>query len=466
MEISVERSMDPVGYAIQEIKNLYLSDERPWIIGYSGGKDSTTVVELVLMAIKELKPEERKKELHVISADTMVENPLVIPIINEFMEKVRKFAQANDLPIKVHILLPKIEETYWVLLIGQGYPVPLQNFRWCTDRLKIKPSSEFILSQVSKHGEVIIILGVRKDESLSRHISIMRSKVPDQLLRKHPTLTNAYVYGPIEDFTFDVVWDFLLDPKNTMSDFNQTLTSLYSGSSSEECVLVLEDDTRPCGNTRFGCWVCTLVKEDKSLKGFLETDYVSDEIKEVLEKLIDFRNWLLENRNNPDMRLKRRKHGQIYYLGEGENKRIGLGPYTLEARKEILTRLLKLQVEISNLNEKSINKELITEDELKAIRSIWINEGDWEDSLPLIFEKILDKQPSWGETEIPLFEKKDIKLLTELSIKYQLDLDVLKRLIAIENNNLGYAIRTNIMKEINKLLFQDWISLEEKSDIK
>ncbi|MHA1224044.1 MAG: DNA phosphorothioation system sulfurtransferase DndC [Candidatus Heimdallarchaeaceae archaeon] len=466
MGIEIDREIDPIKYAIEEIKHLYLSDDRPWIIGYSGGKDSTTVVELVFQALKELNPNQRKKQVYIITADTMVENPLVIPIITDFFKNVDQLSREFNLPIETHILFPKIDETYWVLLIGQGYPVPLQNFRWCTDRLKIKPSSEFILSQVSKHGEVIIVLGVRKEESLSRHISIMRNKIPEKLLRKHPTLKNAYVYGPIEDFTVDLIWDFLLDSKNIMVDFNKKLTELYSGSSSEECVLVLEEDTRPCGNSRFGCWVCTLVREDKSLKGFLDTDFVSEKTKVFLKKLIDFRNWLLDNRNNPNMRLKRRKQGQIYYLGEGENKKIGLGPYTLEARKEILSRLLRLQKEIGKLNEKSINKILITDEELKKIRTIWINEGDWEDSLPQIYRNVFKKGLEWEEIEIPFFDKGDIKFLEELANKYHLNIEILKRLVAIENNNLGYNVRTNIMKEINHLLFQDWIALKEKSEIK
>ncbi len=466
MEILIERTDDPIRYAIEEIKTLYKSDKKPWIIGYSGGKDSTTVVELVFQALKELKAEERIKQVHVITADTMVENPLILPIIETFMKKVKLFAQKYELPIEGHILLPRIEESYWSLLIGQGYPLPIQNFRWCTDRLKIKPSSEFIHSQVSEYGEVIIVLGVRKDESISRYKSIMRDKILNRLIRKHPTLKNAYVYGPIEDFTIDLIWDFLLDDKSEWFDFNQTLSSLYSGSSSDECVLVLEEDTRPCGNSRFGCWVCTLVNEDKSLRGFLETDYITDETKEILEKLINFRDWVLKNRNNPDMRLKRRKHGQIYYLGEGDNRRIGLGPYTLEARKEILKRLLIIQKEINLLTENSISKELIREAELKTIRSIWINEGDWEDSLPQLYFEIFKEHPSWSEKEIALLERDEIELLIDLSKKYELDVEILKRLISIENNNLGYAVRSNIMKEISSLLFQDWIALKDKSDNK
>jgi hypothetical protein len=61
----------------EEIRELYTADEVPWIIGYSGGKDSTAVLQLVWSAIEALPPERRHKPIHVISTDTMVENPVV-----------------------------------------------------------------------------------------------------------------------------------------------------------------------------------------------------------------------------------------------------------------------------------------------------------------------------------------------------------------------------------------------------
>ena len=62
---------------IDEIRYVYQSDDRPWIIGYSGGKDSTTVVELVYSMLLKLPPEQRSKRVYIISSDTMIENPLI-----------------------------------------------------------------------------------------------------------------------------------------------------------------------------------------------------------------------------------------------------------------------------------------------------------------------------------------------------------------------------------------------------
>ena len=62
---------------LEEIKYVYQSDKRPWVIGYSGGKDSTTVVELVYKMLQMLPKEERNKNVYIVSSDTLIENPLI-----------------------------------------------------------------------------------------------------------------------------------------------------------------------------------------------------------------------------------------------------------------------------------------------------------------------------------------------------------------------------------------------------
>ena len=67
---------------IDEIKYVYQSDNRPWIIGYSGGKDSTTVVELVYEMLMSMPPEQRTKNVYIVSSDTLIENPLIKIYLN------------------------------------------------------------------------------------------------------------------------------------------------------------------------------------------------------------------------------------------------------------------------------------------------------------------------------------------------------------------------------------------------
>ena len=112
------------------------SDDSPWVVGYSGGKDSTVVVQLVFEALKELPPEKLHKKIYVISSDTLVETPLIIQSINQTLRKVQEKALELGLPIETHKVKPVVEQSFWYNIIGKGYPSPNQQFRWCTDRLK------------------------------------------------------------------------------------------------------------------------------------------------------------------------------------------------------------------------------------------------------------------------------------------------------------------------------------------
>src|SRR5262249_14211412 len=128
----------------REIREIYLSDSRPWVVGFSGGKDSTCALQLVWSALAELPPEQRQKPIYVISSDTLVETPVIVRYIDVTLERIHAAAQAQRLPIKTEKVTPNIERSFWVNLIGRGYPAPSRHFRWCTERLKIEPADAFI----------------------------------------------------------------------------------------------------------------------------------------------------------------------------------------------------------------------------------------------------------------------------------------------------------------------------------
>ena len=157
-----------ISHAINEVVELYKSDEIPWVVGYSGGKDSTATLQLVWSAILKVPKSQRKKPIYVISTDTLVENPIVALWVSKSLEKMSNEAKSQNIPITSHRLTPEISNTFWVNLIGRGYAAPRPKFRWCTERLKIMPSSKFINEVVQKHGEAILVLGSRKAESVAR----------------------------------------------------------------------------------------------------------------------------------------------------------------------------------------------------------------------------------------------------------------------------------------------------------
>lgn len=409
MGISIFKENDKFNESKIRMKEVYLSDQRPWVVGYSGGKDSSVTVQLVIQMLNEMSPDERHKPVYVITSDTLVENPMILAWMDESLDKIQQVANQHELPIETKKVYPKSDNTFWVNLIGKGYPSPRQKFRWCTDRMKIQPANQFILDKVSEHGEVIMVLGVREDESQSRGESIRAHQIEGSVLMKHSTLPNAFTYGPIRSWTTDDVWEFLMD-EPTFGEDNHRLLQLYQDSDGE-CPLMVDGDTKKvtCGNSRFGCWTCTVVNDDKSLGGFINNG------EKWLIPLLEFRNYLVEIRNDRTKRQKCQRNGRVYTIpnldGIDKNKAIrvkedeldeylatvdlrntvkldliverdvgllfpeertlGLGPFLLEVRKELLQRLLEIQ---EQLREGGRDVTLIRPEEVEMIHQVWEKE--------------------------------------------------------------------------------------------
>ena len=331
------------------IKKHYLSpDERPWIVGYSCGKDSTTLLQMVFNILADIPPKKRKRMVYVLSSDTLLEPPNISRYLYKTILQIDKSAHSLNLPMQIEVVKPNPNDTFFIRLIGFGYPSPNRWFRWCTDRLKIRPANKFILDKLSLHGGIILLLGSRKAESSQRAASIKKHyNDATEEFCPHSSLAKAYVFSPIKDLSTDEIWSYLLLTPCPWGGDNSELLGMYKDANSGECPLIVDDATPPCGNSRFGCWVCTVVERDRSMEGFIEAGY------ENYEYLLEFRNWLYELRDNEDMREKKRRNGAD-----------GLGPFRLEVRREILDRLLKV--------EKLVGEELISKREVEEIKRIWI----------------------------------------------------------------------------------------------
>lgn len=338
------------------------SQQDPWIVGYSGGKDSTLLLQLVFEMLLQKAPSDRKRPVHVISNDTLVESPLVISYVRKMMERLRIAADSLRLPITVKSTTPPVDQTFWVNLIGRGYPSPNRSFRWCTDRLKIQPTSDYIRSRVAENGEVILLLGVRRDESATRAGSIGRHRntIRDRL-NPHSDLKGCLVYRPISEFTTDEVWALLTQRPPPWGGSHRDLITLYRNAQGGECPLVIDKSQAPScgtGSSRFGCWTCTVVEKDRSMEGFIEAGF------DHLAPLMSFRDDLAKWRNDPSKRMAERRNGQISFTQD--NRRIP-GPFTLQTRMEILDRLLTLQNEVE--------LPLISEEEIRHIKRIWAEDA-------------------------------------------------------------------------------------------
>lgn len=432
----------------KEMRMVYLHDHRPWMIGFSGGKDSTLLCMLVFEMLQTLAPHQINKKIYITSSDTMVENPVVKRYMYNMSKKIGESGEKYG--VVSNIITPQPEKTFWTYIIGYGYPTPEPpGFRWCTDRLKIKPINEFTLDTIKKNGEVVMLLGVRKAESSYRARGITAREVEGKLLVKHTDIANAYVYNPLTEIPNELVWEYLLknDGITPWGTDNKYLFSLYQGENlgEEQSVLgeVDKDKIAVTGNSRFGCWICTMVKEDKSLLNFINKG--SDE----LIPYRDFRNWLVSVRNSPDMRDKKRRNGSVYEK-DGE---YGFGPFHMEGRRIILEKVLEL--------ENVTGEEIITKEELKAIDRIWENEGDlYRRTLVDTYYKIKGEKLPWDDYRRPLFSDSAMNILKETCNEYSIEMEMMQKLIVAVEQNKHYSRGNKVAKAFDKVINEGWLHHE------
>ena len=443
---------------IEEMTYVYKHDNRPWLIGYSGGKDSSLLVSLVIEVVMRLPEYERNKKIFIVTSDTGVENPIVKNYMHTSSEKINEFSRRINANIQADIIYPDVSQSYWNLVIGLGYPTPEPpGFRWCTERLKIIPMNKYTNDIIEKYGQIVLLLGVRKAESLARMRSISSREIEGKILTPHSDINGAYVYNPLTEIKNELVWEYLLR-NNGISSWGvdmKYLFSLYQGENlgEEQSVIgeINKDKIPVTGNSRFGCWCCTIVKEDKSLQNFI--DHGSTE----LIPLRDFRNWLVSIRQDPEFRDNKRRNGKVYQKSNGE---YGFGPFKMSARQEILRRLL--------IVERQTGFELITQDELKMIDTVWDSEGDLtRRKLVDIYYDVFGKRLPWDEYKEPLYEERVVEEIKKGAEEADIPFELITKLIVAINANKYVAKSSKVQKEFDKLINQEWIHYEAiKSGLK
>ena len=434
---------------IQEMALVYSHDKRPWLIGYSGGKDSTLLCCLAMEMLQRLAPQQRHKTVYIVSSDTMVENPIVKNYMHRMSAMINQVG--DELKVKADIIYPEIADTFWSKVIGLGYPTPeAPGFRWCTERLKIHPMNKYTLDTIKTNGQVVLLLGVRKAESTYRANNIRSREIEGKILVPHTDIEGAHVYNPLTEIPNDLVWKFLLkgDSRTPWGSDNKYLFSLYQGENlgEEQSVIgeIDKDKIPVTGNSRFGCWICTMVKEDKSLKAFINRG------ETWLEPLRDFRNWLVELRSTPTTRENKRRNGQMYKKSDGE---YGLGPFTMVSRIEILRRLLQLEV--------TYNFELITLEELKYIDKTWDDEGDLSRrTLVDLYYEIKGKHLPWDDYKVPVFPEEVVEEIKKQCEENNVEFELISKLIVEIESNKNYTKGSRVTKAFDKIINQGWLHFD------
>ena len=221
------------------------SHHQPWIVAYSGGKDSTLLLQLVLEAVLSVPPERRKRHVHIIANDTQVESPLVIDHLYDSITAIRKMISGSGLPASATITKPYTDQTFWVNVIGRGYIPPTRNFRWCTDRLKIQPTSEYIERLTRAHRRTVLLIGTRKAESSARRLRMEeRDKASRGRMNPHGQIENCRVFSPLAELTDNEVWTILLQTRPPWGGTHRRLITLYRNAGGRRMPVSIEQRGR------------------------------------------------------------------------------------------------------------------------------------------------------------------------------------------------------------------------------
>ena len=445
------------------ICNLYLADDIPWVIGYSGGKDSTATLQLVWLALEGLPKDQLKKTVHVINTDTLVESPVMSNWVKNSLRIMDERAKEENLPFVTYRLIPAMDNTFWVNFLGRGYPFPRKKLRWCTDRLKIQPVNTFVKEKIAEHGEIILVIGTRKAESARRAktMAYYEKKRVRELLSPNQSMANELVFSPLEDWNDNDVWVFLMQYRNPWGYSNKELLTLYKGAASDgECPMMVEKGLPSCGKSRFGCWVCTMVEKDKSMEAMI----ANDDEKAWMTPLLEFRNRFGDEEHDRERRSFRKMQGFL----QGSYKQLHHGPYKKEYREQWLRELLEIQAEINvNGPEEFSDLELITLPELRNIRRIWVfDKHEFDDALPRIYEEVTGKKfddPEWFGSEAFRLEEWNIlnNVVKELYPDEELAFEMAYSLIDIENQSSSLNKRKGITDSLESCIRKTFYKDEE-----
>jgi len=439
----------------EDLIRAYLEDARPWVLGFSGGKDSTALLQLTYYALVKLPPNKRIKPVYVLASDTRVETPKISARIKKELELIQIAATRDNIPMSTHLVFPKLNDTFWVNLIGRGYPSPTTHFRWCTDRLKISPVSEFIRKVVDQSGEVVVVLGARKDESATRAQAMRRHEIEGSRFRPHKELLRAWVYTPIEDLTANEVWTYLMQVPSPWNGDNRGLIALYKQASGE-CPLVIDASTPSCGQSRFGCWTCTVVDTDKSMQSLVDSG------EEHLEPLLELRDYLHAVRDEPGTRYDLRRNGTVPYRRGTDEVMTNTGPFTHEKRMELLRRVLEAQ--------KESRVRLIEGDELTIIQEIWTKEENGHpgkpriaaDAVARIWKHVFEGAPMAGNDSAYDHLSKEDQLLREVCEHQGVPFEMMRRLRDIEEEYGHLRRRHGLPEEMREAVRQEIVSNKER----
>ncbi len=105
---------------LEDLRGAYSADDRPWVVGFSGGKDSTCLMEFVYYMLARLPAAQRLKPVYVLASDTRVEAPSISRRIRRELALIGAAAERDGLPLTTHLMFPNLNDAFCVDLVGRG----------------------------------------------------------------------------------------------------------------------------------------------------------------------------------------------------------------------------------------------------------------------------------------------------------------------------------------------------------
>lgn len=339
-----------------------------WAVAFSGGKDSTATVTLLVNLIEEgrITP---PKSLSVFYADTRQELPPLQASADSIMAQL-----AERDWIKVETVRAPLDKRFLVYILGRGVPPPNNNtLRWCTRQIKVDPMTAAVEKRLAAiEGSVLMITGVRQGESAVRDRRIEMSCSKDgaecgqgwyqQVLPEAKGVRGRIAtLAPILHWRVCLVWDWLkvIAPASRGQWRTGMVADAYGGDEAEEI------------NTRTGCVGCPLASQDKALETVVAMPGWAHlapllQLKPLYRELREPRNRLRQPGG------ERLKDGSIAHNPQR------MGPLTFAARREALARVLAIQAacnsEAARLGRPGV--DLLNGEEEARIREL-IAGGTW-----------------------------------------------------------------------------------------
>lgn len=383
-----------------EMRKVYLQDEKPIVCTFSGGKDSSLMLTLLWDMLLELPENMRHKTVHLMSSDTGVEVPVMAEYLERTLIKIERKSAKQNLPIKVHRVKPSMKNNFWVKILGRGTLIstPQTKHRACTHWLKISPTQEKLKELIStapvQLGEdktvLTLWLGVRVEESARRAASIQNWQLSEQsLFAKHSDFEEILCFHPLKYVSTDELWFTLLERGTLLYGVTVDELSAQYGEGILECGLKTSSEQgNACGgaNGRLGCWTCGMVNGNDPML----LRYIAE--GKPYQGLLEWKNLMLAMRNDIRFRevFPRQDYNRLFkstdrleqvdLFDTDESTKIlnhfetyqraiyehyAPGGMTYEGRRILLEHLLFIQ-ERDGLS-------LITEEEIQAILDAWMD---------------------------------------------------------------------------------------------